>query len=599
MHIVTRHSGCTCVIWLGSDRPRAIGVAHWAGPHAQVAARNPAFHEYRQHLFVEGASAIGPEIAGIATSIPPGGGADGIAEAILAPRLLPLDAGLRHLGRCGDPDAFGCTHVHLATGGSTRHRGPEDRTRIGARCVLLIRRRPGAGRRDFARAVHEVLAGALAGAEGVHEVRSQVYRSWSDTTGDASRVAPDGSREPRDDAGLVLGVGTADDLASALARMTAVAEPLRASCSAILAYPVARTLLYRRDGRPTLAQVKPERRPQLDPARRRLPPPPARAATRSGATPFPPHRLIPTGGPGAEDVVADRAGRLVYGVRDGRILRLDPATGRESVIGHSGGRPLGLEIVDDDVLLVCDARRGLLRMQVATGAVEPLVEHLHDVPLRFCSNATAARDGTIWFTQSSERFDLEHHVGALLEHRGTGRLLRRSPEGDVAILLDGLDFANGLTLDDDEASLIFAETGSHRIRRLWVRGPRQGAVETLADNLPGFPDNLSRMRDGRFWVALAAPRNALLDRLGSSPAWIRKLLWRLPEDVSPKPEHTAWAMQFDRAGRVLADLQQDVPGFAFATGVAEADGVLYLAPAEGTHLLALDLDAGQLSRSAE
>jgi sugar lactone lactonase YvrE len=95
----------------------------------------------------------------------------------------------------------------------------------------------------------------------------------------------------------------------------------------------------------------------------------------------------------------------------------------------------------------------------------------------------------------------------MLEHRGSGRLMRRAPDGQVDVVLEGLHFANGVTLDEDEESVIFAETDGYRLQRLWLKGPRQGKVEILADSLPGFPDNMSRMRNGRFWVAMVSPRN--------------------------------------------------------------------------------------------
>ncbi|MFB9331528.1 SMP-30/gluconolactonase/LRE family protein, partial [Actinoplanes octamycinicus] len=43
-------------------------------------------------------------------------------------------------------------------------------------------------------------------------------------------------------------------------------------------------------------------------------------------------RLLPTGGRGPEDVVFDHAGRIVTGLGDGRIVRIDPATGERTVL---------------------------------------------------------------------------------------------------------------------------------------------------------------------------------------------------------------------------------------------------------------------------
>ena len=70
--------------------------------------------------------------------------------------------------------------------------------------------------------------------------------------------------------------------------------------------------------------------------------------------------------------------------------------------------------------------------------------------LRICNNAAVAADGTIYFSDSTQRFDLEYYTADLIEHSGTGRLLRRTPDGEVDVLLDGLHFANGVALAPDQ-----------------------------------------------------------------------------------------------------------------------------------------------------
>src|SRR5699024_6573183 len=136
---------------------------------------------------------------------------------------------------------------------------------------------------------------------------------------------------------------------------------------------------------------------------------------------------IPLSGFGPEDVVIDEQGRILCGVKDGRILRIDPERHLEETIGDTGGRPLGLELLADGRLLICDAHKGLLRLNMETGEIETLVQYVNGFPLRFCSNATAEKNGTIWFTESSSRYDFEQYRGALMEHCPSGRLFRRDP----------------------------------------------------------------------------------------------------------------------------------------------------------------------------
>ncbi|MGW2817218.1 hypothetical protein [Streptomyces sp. NPDC001415] len=114
--------------------------------------------------------------------------------------------------------------------------------------------------------------------------------------------------------------------------------------------------------------------------------PPQRAAT-----PLPPLALVGIGGRGPEDVVVDAAGRVLTGTDDGRILRITlPAPGasaRTEEIARTGGRPLGLDVLADVRLLVCDAERGLLR--IAPGSAGP--PEVLAGAVRFCSNAASVR----------------------------------------------------------------------------------------------------------------------------------------------------------------------------------------------------------------
>src|SRR2546430_15060625 len=121
------------------------------------------------------------------------------------------------------------------------------------------------------------------------------------------------------------------------------------------------------------------RRPSIRPVVWQPPPRPPRARGRTGPVPLPPLRLVDVGGLGPEDVVVDGAGRVVTGVADGRLLRVDPDSGRVERIADTGGRPRGVELLPDGRLLVCDAARGLLAGDPDGGSVEELTGE----PMRF------------------------------------------------------------------------------------------------------------------------------------------------------------------------------------------------------------------------
>jgi sugar lactone lactonase YvrE len=293
---------------------------------------------------------------------------------------------------------------------------------------------------------------------------------------------------------------------------------------------------------------------------------------------FPPADLTVVGVPGnaPEDVVVDADGNIWTGVDDGRIVRVAP-DGQPTVVADTGGRPLGLAVARDGRLLVCDSPRGLLVLDPASGKIETLVEEVDGRRLKFCSNATEMPDGTIYFTESTSAFTYEHYIGAIFEARGRGSLFRRDPDGTVLTVVPGLYFANGVTPTADGSALVFAETQGRRLSKYWMTGPQAGTVTPLAVNLPGMPDNLSTGADGRIWCALVTPANPVADRLAAGPPIFRKILWRLPDRLQPKPESVVWAVAFDPdSGLVVAGVRTTHPSFGLVTGLVEAGGKLWM-----------------------
>ena len=282
----------------------------------------------------------------------------------------------------------------------------------------------------------------------------------------------------------------------------------------------------------------------------------------------------PTPGAGPEDVVVAADGAVYAGLEDGRILRFPPGGGTPATVAATGGRPLGLELDAGGRLVVCDANRGLLRID-DDGAVTTLVDSYEGRPLRFTNNADIAADGTIYFTDTSVRFGIAEYRSDLLEHRPNGRLFSHRPDtGETRLLADGLFFANGVALAADGSFVLVAETGRYRITRLWLGGTRAGESDTFVENLPGFPDNMSRSERGVFWVALPNRRDRKVDFLLPRPR-LRKLVARLPQRLQPRPRRFGFVLGFDATGRVVHNLQDPTGAYAMITGVREHDGWLY------------------------
>lgn len=311
---------------------------------------------------------------------------------------------------------------------------------------------------------------------------------------------------------------------------------------------------------------------RIDPVRWQPPPVDALPAPdRSG-----PLTVVPLPGHAPEDVVVDADGQVWTGLDDGRILRITPE-GAVTVVADTGGRPLGLGFGADGRLLVCDSHRGLLRLDTASGAFETLVAEFEGRALTFCSNVVESSDGTIYFTESTDRFHYEFYKGAALEARGDGHLFRRSVDGSVDELRGGLHFANGVTLTHDESALVFAETTGRRLSKYWLTGPRAGTVTPLIQHLPGMPDNISTGADGRIWVAMVADRNPISEWLTPRAPVLRKALWRLPYDRLPALKPVVWVLAVDAdSGAVLTQLRTTHPDFASATGLVESNGRLWM-----------------------
>jgi sugar lactone lactonase YvrE len=280
---------------------------------------------------------------------------------------------------------------------------------------------------------------------------------------------------------------------------------------------------------------------------------------------------------GAEDVVVDERGFAWTGTEDGSVWRV-AKNGSVQKVGHSGGRPLGIELYGEDRLLIADAHAGLLTMSTTTGVIERLVTEVDGHRMVFCNNAAVAATGDIWFSDSSTVYSIEKWKADFVENTRTGRLLCRRADGTVEVHLDGLAFANGVALAADESFVCVAETARRTVVRLWLRGERAGTSDLLADDLPGYPDNIARGSDGLIWVTIASPVDPVVEALRNrAPMAVRKAVTRIPAALQPKPKQTVRVQAFDDTGRLVHDIDADAGSYHMVTGVREHQGEVWLA----------------------
>ena len=303
--------------------------------------------------------------------------------------------------------------------------------------------------------------------------------------------------------------------------------------------------------------------------------------------------VIPVPGSGAEDVVVGGTGRdegaVFTGTDDGSIFRISHDGQHVERIAKTEGRPLGIEIDLDGRLLVCDAKRGVLRVDTASGAIEQVTDSVDGAKMVFCNNAAIASDGTIWFSDSSRHFGIDQWKDDFVQNTRTGRLMRLATDGSIVVVLDGLAFANGVALSPAEDFVAVAETGARTVVRHWITGEKAGTRDFLVRDLPGYPDNIARGSDGLIWVTIASPRDPLVERIQTGPMALRRLVTKIPERLQPKPKNTVRVQAYDVAGALVHDCDVETSSYHMVTGVREHDGRVWMGSLHEPAVAVLDL----------
>ncbi len=279
-------------------------------------------------------------------------------------------------------------------------------------------------------------------------------------------------------------------------------------------------------------------------------------------------------GPGPEDIAYDGQRYFYTGVEDGRIFKFDSNFSMQE-FANTEGRPLGMQFDANGQLIVADADKGLLSIS-QQGEITVLTDSVDGNNLRFVDDLDIATDGTIWFSDASQRFGYDRTMHDFVEASFTGRLLSYSPTTELTkVHIDGLFFANGVALGPNDEYVLVNETGTSRIHRLWLKGENQGVHDHFVDALPGNPDNLSFNGKETFWVALPSKRDPLVDQLADKPL-IRTLLGGLPINLLKPKDSKAFVLGLGLNGEVKYNFQTSQNHFNSVTSVNQYGGRLYL-----------------------
>jgi len=288
-----------------------------------------------------------------------------------------------------------------------------------------------------------------------------------------------------------------------------------------------------------------------------------------------------------EDVILDRDNHLYAGSRHGDIIRFKAPDYQEmEVFAHIGGQPLGMAFDRDWNLLVCVGGMGLYKVTperevhcVTDETNRSWASINDDSRLRLADDLDIAPDGRIFFSEATTRYEMHEWPVDGLEARGNGRIVCHDPrDGSTRTLLRGLKFPNGICVGSDGQSILFAETWACCVKRYWFDGPRQGQVEVVLDNLPGYPDNINLASDGHYWMALVGMRAPAYDLAMRMPGFRRRMAKRVPVDEWLFPNiNTGCVLKFSERGEVLETLW-DLGGenHPMITSMREHRGYLYL-----------------------
>jgi sugar lactone lactonase YvrE len=276
-----------------------------------------------------------------------------------------------------------------------------------------------------------------------------------------------------------------------------------------------------------------------------------------------------------EDVAIDPQGRIYAGLVDGRIIQLQPDGTQPRVFANTNGRPLGLAFAPNGNLIVADAIQGLLSLD-PEGTLQVLVTEADGAKFGCLNDLDVAADGTIYFTEASNKFPMSKFASDIIEHQPNGRFLSYDPKTQkTQTIFKGLYFANGVAISPDQTFVLVAETGLYRVLKFPVTGTQRGQYEVFIDNLPGFPDGISSNHKDKFWLSLVTPRDPVFDKILPYP-FARKIVFRLPEFLHPAPKRYSFVLGLDSNGKVVENLQNgSADCYAEIANAVEHNGALY------------------------
>ncbi len=305
------------------------------------------------------------------------------------------------------------------------------------------------------------------------------------------------------------------------------------------------------------------------------------------------------------DAAVAQDGSIYLATISGGILRLkrdDSGNWTNDQVARVSDRHiLGLEWISEDRLGIAGVD-GLFALHAGTGEVDALSTGSTAYPFGFVSDLAVGPDGVVYFTDSSTQWNRHGssgtYFGEMFENRPNGLVYSWDPETRrTTVIAEELYYPNGIVVAPDGRSLYVSESFRYGIRRIWLDGSREEAVESLASGLPGFPEGLAMDASGNLFVAMTNPRWPVLTLARRHPI-ISHQIMKLPPAIFPTDERQeGFLLRLSaETGEILESYQSvDAPIGNLSHLLHHPDGRLCFGTSYGEYLACMMLEDSPLA----
>ena len=288
---------------------------------------------------------------------------------------------------------------------------------------------------------------------------------------------------------------------------------------------------------------------------------------------------------GAEEFAVDQNDNIFCGVHigekdfsSGAILKIKPDDSVEEFL-KTDGWITGMQFDKDGALIALMNDVGLIKINPDKSIDTLLTQTPNGKRIRMGTGLKIASDGIIYFVNmsSTHKISAKYISKLILEMEPTGGVYSYNPKtNETNTLSEGNFFGNGLEISSNEDFILVSETSKYRILKYWIKGDKKGSSEVFLNNLPGFPNNISRNDKGQFWIGFTTKRNDQLDQIHPKVG-MKKFVYALPAFIQPKAEKFGMAIAVSEQGEIIESLF-DTQGthVTEAGAILEHKGYLYL-----------------------